>query len=478
MNYKKDVMKHYCSIIILGLLFQTVSCSKKFLDVPILPSSIVTEVYVVDLQSAEELLNGTYIKLSRDFYKSYNLIYPDLAADNIKPSTGVSSYFPHYSWAQMPDESNTATNNLNETWMYGYNIIRDCNYLIENVDRLRDEDTIKANNIKGQAYAIRALIHHNLVNVFAQPYKYTSEASHDGIPYVLSSDQTILVSRQSVAEVYSNVISDLKTAIALLPASTANKAFISRNAAKAILARIYLFKGDYELAKDYSVEISLAIPIMTGTNYPGKLCGPQDTESIFWMPPSGTNYSTDFQAVYFSALANYRFSATSDLANIVYERPNDLRKSWFNYSGGKWQITKFPKGVVSGTFSAPEWAYYQTIIRSSEMILTAAESYAKIGKEDSARKYLDVIRRRADNAALASIASGSALLDSIYKERRKELCFEGLRLYDLLRLGQGITRIDFTSPASALLSYPNNKAVAPIPVIDVDHYPIPQNPGY
>jgi starch-binding outer membrane protein, SusD/RagB family len=112
------------------------------------------------------------------------------------------------------------------------------------------------------------------------------------------------------------------------------------------------------------------------------------------------------------------------------------------------------------------------------MYLTAAESYAHLSNTDSARYYLDAIRIRANSSAASSMATGPALLDSIYKERRKELAFEGTRMFDLLRWKKGVNRPDETNPAFKTLSYPNNKAIAPVPTVDVEVSGMSQNPGY
>lgn len=467
----------------LTLLSGIVSCKKSFLDVPT-TQKVVAEDYVINLSTSEEFFNGILYLVAKDLYTYSNVVYADLVADNLKPLG--STLFGHYSWAQVESD---ATANMHIFWQKAYNAIRSCNFLLERIDRFRNENTSRADAIKGQLFALRALCHDHLVRIYAQPYNFTADASHPGIPYDTIYAQTQQLIRQPVKDVYDHIVADLNKAISLIPASLTGimpsnitpQTWISRHAAKALLARTYLFKGDYPNAKNLAIEVTAAVPLMAAASYPSKLFTSTDNESLFWFPPMESSTGiTAYQGQHFS-LTSF-FAATTDLVNIIKERPADKRNNWFSpyLTGpgtGSSQVKKFPQSAVSG-ISIPAIAYYQSVIRSSEMYLTAAEACAKTGEEASARNFLDAIRQRADASASLSTASGGALLDSIYKERRKELCFENLRMYDLLRLGKGVSRTDVVSPAPASLSYPNDKAVAPIPLIDVESFGLSQNRGY
>lgn len=476
--------KYY--IIILTIFFFITSCKKSFLEVPV-SKQVVAEDYVTNLSRAEEFLNGTFFITATEFYTYTTTVYADIIADNIKPlSSSSGRLFPMYSWQQEPDEEANGTINMNAYWRRGYNTIRYCNFLLQRIDDFRNENPTKADAIKGQLYALRALTHFNLANIFAQPYNFTPDASHPGIPYDTIYEQSQHIVRQSVREIYDHAIDDLNMAIQLIPISLTGimpsnitaQSWISKYAAKALLARILLFKGDFVNAKSLASEVSAAVPIMPRADYPSKLFTVNDKESLFWFPPAqnSSGSSVAFQGYYFS-MTNY-FAATSDLVDLIKQRPADSRNKWFaTMTGNNWQIKKFPMGVVAG-ITISGLAYYHPVIRSSEMYLTVSEASAKTGDESTARFYLDAIRQRADNSVAPSTATGAALLDSIYSERRKELCFENLRMYDLLRLGKGVNRSDVVSPSPAILPYPSNKAIAPIPLIDVQYFSLPQNPNY
>jgi starch-binding outer membrane protein, SusD/RagB family len=471
-------MRRFKFLFILFILFlSTLSCKKDFLDVP--DESILTrQDFVTDLKTTALFLNGIYVKLAWDFYQGPNQIYPDIIADDIKPVTATSKGLAaHYNWSQIAGVSGSQ---MDLIWQHGYQIARSTSFVLEKADEYRNQDPIEADNIKAQAYALRSFVHFVMVNVFAQSYNFTSDASHSGIPYVISSDWTKSVARNTVADVYANMIDDLNSAIPLFNSGPVNVLLLNRNAAKALLARVLLYKEDYVSAKNIAREVVTNVPMMTGANYPSKLFTPQETEALFQLAPSGAStnggYSTSFSGRFFFSGKSTVFIATKDIINILKEDPMDVRNSWIK-SGAKDTITKYPVDVIPG-FTPTSSAYYPTLIRSSEMYLTAAESYAKLHIEDSARIYLDAIRMRANPSAAVSSATGSALIDSIHKERRKELAFEGFRMFDLLRWKKGVDRIDAYSSNAKNLPYPSNKAIAPIPVQDAGIAGIPQNPDY
>lgn len=470
-------MKQFRYLIILLICMVSVQCKKGFLEVPD-SSKLVRETYVKDLKTTEEFLNGVYISIAQDIYDDgYLSIYPEIIADNAKGSSvTVTLLASFYKWSQTVDDASNSS--MSNVWKFAYGTIRSCNFVIEKAKEFRNEDPEKADNMIAQSLAIRAMVHLINVNVFAQPYNYTADASHLGIPYITTHDYLVPVStRNTVKEVYSNMIDDLMNSLVLFNDAGQNKTIMNKNAAKALLSRIYLFKGDYMAAKNFAREVGTAVPIMTGSDYPSLLFTQNESEALFQLlPASGTTVSTDryntvFQGFWFSRST---IVATNDIASLLTSDPDDLRSGWVTSTSKGWVINKFPKGVLPNFGNAAN-SYFETLIRSSEMYLTAAESYAKLSNEDSARYYLDAIRLRARPGASPIVATGAALLDSIYLERRKELAFEGFRMFDLLRLKKGVTRTDVMDPSYRQLPFPSNYAIAPIPSNDV-LYGLPQNP--
>lgn len=476
-------MKKYIIILIISISFFGHSCKKDFLEV-IDKTKLLKQGYVVDIETTAHYMNGIYVLLaySTGYADGYVLSYPELIADNIKlrPNRTISTY----TWTQRADE--LGNYNGPGQWLSYYKIIRACNFVIEKAEEYKNEDMIRAANIKGQALAIRAWIHFLLVNIFAQSYNYTSDASHLGIPYVLSSDIEEAVSRQPVAMVYQNIITDLNNALQLLPVSEISKRHIfNYGATKALLARVYLFKEDFANAKNLSLEVLKDVPLMT-SGYPTNLYTVHETEALFQAFPAKAetdSYNPAFIGYLTSAKTVFYFRATRNITQLYRQHLTDKRNAWVRDSITPSNtfygtlITKFPK-AVAGLSSIPETDYYQTLFRSSEMVLTAAESYAKLNREDSARYFINLIRNRAGIPVVTLPVTGTALMDSIRTERQKEMAFDGIRMYDLLRWKLGVHRLDPSSSTVQTLSYPSNKAIAPIPLVDVQLLGLQQNPGY
>lgn len=484
--------KNNCILVIILFACILTSCKKDFLDVNN-TQSLYRQSYVKDLSSMGSFLNGVYVMMSQFFEEGRGAAYPDLVADNLKPSSGSDVMTFHYGWSQVSDGSDNqlfiaANSNgkaMDPFWLIGYKLIRACNFVIEDIDKYRSENNSIADDLKGQAYAIRAYVHFKLVNTFAQPYKFTPDGSHPGIPYILTSDITKPFSRQSVAEVYQAAISDLSSAVQLMPETVADTRYMNYDAAKALLARIYLFKEDFSKAITIGKEIATKIPLMTRDNgYPDGIfklrSGSVPTEALFQLVPRTVGLTNNFLGRYLR-VAPIRFYATKDLADILKEMTDDIRRNWIKdtlIAGATYYLVKkFPVGVEASV-TTPAISYYPAIIRSSEMFLTVAESAAKTNDENTARTYLNAVRKRANPSIDDVTATGQALIDSIYKERRKELAFESLRLYDLQRCKTGIHRIDVLSPYSKDLNFPDNKAIAPIPYQDFILEGLTQNPGY
>ena len=132
--------------------------------------------------------------------------------------------------------------NVGTLWMVGYKIINMANTLIEGLDESKPEQQ----QTLGEAYFVRALIHLNMVTLFAKPYSYGTE--NLGVPLMTSSTATV-VKRHTVGEVYDQIVEDLKKAASLMTqreGANANGGYPCKATAQGLLSRVYLYRGEYQ----------------------------------------------------------------------------------------------------------------------------------------------------------------------------------------------------------------------------------------
>lgn len=126
------------------------------------------------------------------------------------------------------------------------------------------------------------------------------------------------------------------------------------------------------------------------------------------------------------------------------------------------------------------------VLRLSEMYLIKAEAHAQLNEDTDAQQALDVIIHRAleipvpPDTLPVSTETGQALQDKILLERRKELAFEGFRLFDLTR--HGITFNKYRQDGDPIeINAPANRTILPVPIDEINVNPNianQQNPGY
>lgn len=215
------------------------------------------DVKMFDGVSAEDISNRNIFEVSQGSYRL-------LKNDNGIIQAGV--FFWNYgaddlSWGgistdikfKMYDYTRSASSTVTEyAWELAYRTIGNCNLTIEMVEALGNERTDKHTVTMGENYYLRALCYFLLVNEFAQPYS-NNPTQNPGLPLKLNSDPDDLPqSRSTVAEVYDQVVSDLKDAITYmtLPDGMSPKAniYATKEAAEALLARVYLYMGNYDEA--------------------------------------------------------------------------------------------------------------------------------------------------------------------------------------------------------------------------------------
>lgn len=467
-------MKHiYIKSLIASLAFITLSCGDDFLELSP-QQSVANEDALTTLDDFKSSITGVYNGISgANYYGRYFFLVPDVMADDVKqhPSANRAKDYAEYT-AVIGDGIASGM------WTTMWSNINAANKIINAEVDLPASVVAEKNHIVGEAMALRGLIYFDMVRLYAQHYGFTTDASHLGVPIVLEFDQTSEPNRNSVREVYDQVVSDLTASINMLDDDTRSgtTSSLSKSAAQALLARVYLYRGDYANAESMATTVinSGRYALVSNPNYYSQAwVADFSSESIFEINMTeNDNRGSDALGGMYLNTGYGDYLPAADLEGLISN--DDARRDWFstdaNLTGdyAPFRLAKYPSTTGENNTK---------VIRLSEMYLIRAEARAQQGN-NAAQADVDMIRQRAEPAAAAVTATGAALIDEVLLERRKELAFEGQRLWDLMRYKQDIVRTNCTSPICTI-SYPNNRVILPIPEAELDANPnIEPNPGY
>lgn len=477
-------------------------------------NSVVASSSLTTVNEATVAMNGIYNRMTYlSYYGQRMTKYADMrGGDLYVPSSGRSDdalfLFTH-------DQTRS---NFGAMWDVIYKVIMLSNNVISNIESgnvktYSTSEETSLNDIKGQALAIRALAHFDLVRLYGLPYTKQGAPASLGVPVVTSVlPAQEKLARNTVEEVYNQVIGDLTSAIPLLKATKVNGK-INQYAARALLSRVYLYKGDYNNAYTTSSDLinksSGVYALYTPANWVSSWKSQFSSESIFELSITskdatslGNSSLTSFYApMYYNsaflagAVASDKFLdlLSEDMTDVRWgvmdldEYGNSIRNPTRSIPGRKGWIAKY-MGDKSDVISATNIK----ILRLSEIYLIASESALKKLNPDklAAVSYLNAIRSRSQGLLPASIESTAEQLEIlILNERSKELIAEGHRFFDLMRLGKTIVFDDpstkfnepvlSTSGRSVTVDWDNGKIVLPIPDYEINANPkMKQNPAY
>lgn len=226
---------------VMGMSFGMAGCS---LDITMY-DGVMEEQF--DKKNLLELSQGSYRLLKNDGGLIDNGYYFwAFGADDVTwNGTSTGATFKLYDYSR-----NIASSTTEYTWELGYRVIGNCNKIIEIVKGLGNESTREQTIMMGESYYLRALSYFLLVNEFAQPYS-NNPTQNPGLPLKLTSDPNDLPqSRSTVAEIYEQVVLDLKDAITSLTLeqgeSPKANIYATKEAAEALLARVYLYMENWD----------------------------------------------------------------------------------------------------------------------------------------------------------------------------------------------------------------------------------------
>ena len=455
------------------------SCSNDFTDRPSEDSISASNYYKNDEQ-VRVATDGLYYKTWFQFNNKFFYAISEVGSGNMYTNSSDVNAMRSFSITSSDAE-------MFSGWQSLWANVAQANYLINNLQRVADPSVSQSviNNALGEAYFMRATAYFYLVRLWGPVPIIVNNLDHVTNPQLNTN---------RVEDVYELVTRDYTQAISLLNSkvrgsSYADNAKVSKGSAKAMLAKVYLYLKDYTKARQLSEEVinSGEFKLLGGTSQYSiqsksfgdlfKYANNNNEESVFalqWKTDanygSGNNCNTQFgisNGTISTSNATYGgvFGPSQDILNL-YSIGDARRNETIMFPGNVYSDMKIKNGTtfqVGFTVPAADqiggqgagaaikkycigiasddtgrvdgWGMMANstyIMRYAELLLIHAEAVLAGGGSTSdavALKSLNAVRNR---AGLASVTSFT--FDDLFKERRRELAFEGDFWFDLRRL--------------------------------------------
>lgn len=431
------------------LLVSTVAiltgCSNEFLEEPAPTEQVSEDVIFGSRAGVEAYLSGIHRRARGQFTSTdaagINSLY---FARSVKGNDIIQAN----NWFGFDYDNDNREPTYRRTvfsWQFPYYVINQANTLINGVEAstiLSEQDKAE---LAAQGKVLRAFYYFQLSLEFQQTYYLDPSAPAPPIYLELSLEGKPMSTMQ---EMYDLILSDLESAVEVLPSSRLGKSYINDKVAYGLLARVYQVMAGNVAGSSYWQKAEEAANAAYGGNVAAALAPARygegfddisNPEWIWGMPQSGDQSNYYWNAP--SAFSDHNapaYYATYVNATFVEEfSETDVRNTFvnlYNHPSGDWReyvTTKFTFAFDSDI----------VIMRTAEMILIESEALYWQGNVVDAHDLLYALQVNRDPNAVKSSNSGQALLEEILLERRKELYMEmGVEWFDAKRLSRGIAR--------------------------------------
>jgi len=349
-------------------------------------------------------------------------------------------------------------------WGNVYSAVYVANFIFEKLPGIQGVPTAQRNKTLGTAHLLRGLSYFYGLYTFG------------GIPNVQTTliDNNRNIPRAGREELLALIEADFNKALELLPAEPVNAGFVGKDAARAAMARYFLYTEQWAQAENMASAIISSSEYQLPPDFSDVVLRDFTTEAIFEI---GYNITDDpgtlnnlFKSRREIIPSNQTVVALASDASGDRFRSIEFRVEDLGGSDNGWTVSKY------GT--ADEDNNNVVVFRLGEMHLIRAEARARQNKvtgANSAEEDINILRNRA-KAPLVQNVSQNQMLQLIEDERRMELAFEGHRWYDLVRTGRANTVMTTFSQ-----NWRSAYELWPIPQTEIQNNPSlvgQQNPGY
>lgn len=402
------------------------------------------------------------------------VLLPDILSDNFNESgESLGNFSTLTNWVYAEDEPN-----IGATWQNAYAVIAQANIVLRGIDNLTNADPLAINRVKGQALAIRAMAHFDILRYWVNDFDRNSTSP--GIPYISSFDYNVKPSRGTVKETYDNIEADLQQAKRLLSNTdqpvneNKSRAYMDSSVVNAVSARMYLYANEPDSAIKYAIYVINEFPLAKGGAFE-KIWTDESNAEVIWSVAFNSGEDNIGGNVYFAPSDRSSYAPNETLLD-TYDASDVRYDAYFKVKGGRLILSKYL--AKASQLADPDGIVNFKAFRTGEMYLIRAEAYARTGNDAEALNDLNTLRAARINNFTPGTETGTELIDAIAMERRKELIGEGHRWFDLKRTTRTIDRTfceDFCT-----LNPPDREWAWPIPNSEINANPniLPQNTGY
>ncbi|WP_443937963.1 RagB/SusD family nutrient uptake outer membrane protein [Pedobacter sp. MW01-1-1] len=401
------------------------SC-QKYLDVVPKDKFIAQKIEDYDLMlNSDDVVNSSDLSVLISAGDDFE------TADIINQLAGFVSTPFYNSFIYQEQIYNSGKNIL---WNAPYKGIYYYNIIISEIDGAEGTNESLRKSVKAEALLGRAFNYFMLVNLFGKQYKAETANTDLGVPIItLASIDQEKQERSTVQEVYNFILNDVTKALPNLRASNV-KYRASKASAYGLLARLYLYQGNYAqalananaaLALNNYIDNYTSKSILPIAGYNQEALAPFFNQEQLYMRQSNSTSVAILQSLYLSQEFQSSFHP-NDVRPLIYTT------DYFNLYGS---AAGYPEGLFLDIVAIRENHGFST----AEIYLTRAECTARTGNLQPALDDLNTVKRNRiigfTDLTLSNLNNNAEdVLKEILDERRREMFLSGTRLFDLKRL--------------------------------------------
>jgi len=465
------------SVILLSLLFIGIIRCRKFVEIAPPNNKLVTTSVFSDAGAATAAILGIYSKMQdRSYSMAMNC---GLLSDELKNNSNDVSLISYYK------NSMNIASTPETLWDLAYNYVYQANATIEGLENSKDLPSRIRNQLLGEARFIRAYWYFYMTNCYGD------------VPLVTSTDYTInrQLPRARRDTIYQQIISDLLAAEPILNSNfvdqsdtsiTVERVRPTKWAAAALLARTYLYTGDYANAELKATEIINNSSLFTLEPDLNRVFLANSSEAIWQMAiptPTTINTIDGFSFILKGPPRNFGIGNTCTISTQLFnafESGDQRKNNWIDsFTTTTVPIVTYNFPYKYKIYQSKDITEYTMMLRLAEQYLIRAEARAQQSNPTGAIADLNAIRLRAGLTAYGGSTAQAPLLSAILHERQIELFAEwGHRWFDLIRTGNANTVMNVITPFKGG-SWDPNQQLFPIPQSErAINSHLSQNDGY